>query len=287
MKFGLIANLKREGAAAAVKDFIDWAKKSGNELILSDRLRDISHNDLIFYSREELAEHAEVLVSMGGDGTILATARAVGKRSVPILGINLGSVGFLTQHKPDHLRRSLDRIIAGDYQIQERMMLKAEIVSGKGIAWPYALNDIVIDNGPVSRIIDISLTVNGENIVTYKADGLVLATPTGSTAYSLAVGGPITHPSMHAILASPISSFSLTTRPMVLAPDDIIEVRVGSQHEAAGLTLDGQVMVRLHDTDIVRVTRAEFTCKFIVFAENSFYKVLKNKLHWGFTPSAE
>jgi len=285
MKFGLIANLKREGAAEAVNDFIDWAKQTGNELILSDRLRDISHNDHAFYSREEIAEHVDLLVSMGGDGTILATARAVGKRGVPILGINLGSVGFLTQHKPDNLRKSLDRIIAGDYQIQERMMLKAEIESGKGIEWPYALNDIVIDNGPVSRIIDISLTVNGENIVTYKADGLVLATPTGSTAYSLAVGGPITHPSMHAILASPVSSFSLTTRPMVLAPSDIIEVRVDSQHEQAGLTLDGQVMVRLHDTDVVRVTRAEFTCKFIVFAENSFYKVLKNKLHWGFTPS--
>ncbi|MDH3938817.1 MAG: NAD(+)/NADH kinase, partial [candidate division Zixibacteria bacterium] len=152
---------------------------------------------------------------------------------------------------------------------------------------PYALNDVVIDNGPVARLIDINLEVNGEELVTYRADGLILSTPTGSTAYSLAAGGPILHPAMRAIVVSPIAAFSLSTRPMVFSASDTLELRIGSSHEVAGLTLDGQISAPLSDTDRLIISQADFCLKVIIFPTSSFYKVLKEKLHWGISPRAD
>ena len=287
MIFGLIANLKRKGARKAIGAFVKWADESSNHLVLCEELKGITGNNLEFAKRDDIAAQVDIMVSMGGDGTLLAAARAVGLADIPILGINLGSLGFLTQLTPNQLVPALNNITAGNYQIQERMLLKTEIAGGKKLEYPYALNDVVVDNGGISRLIDIKLTVNGEHIVTYKADGLVMATPTGSTAYSLAVGGPIMHPEMQAIIAAPISSFSLSTRPMVFSGTDVIELGIRSEHGRAGLTLDGQVMEKLGDTDSVTITKADFMSRFIVFPENSFYQVLKSKLHWGIMPTAK
>jgi NAD+ kinase len=286
MRFGLIANLKRSGAQEAIDFFIRWAEKSGNQLILEEKLKKFFHNGngVKFVSRNDIANGIDILVSMGGDGTLLASARVVGESGVPLLGINLGSLGFLTQLSPQQLLPALDAIIKKEYNIEERMLIKAEVPGIDPAESSYALNDIVIDNGPVSRMIDISLSVNDENIVTYKADGLIISTPTGSTAYSLAVGGPIMHPKMEAMIASPISAFSLTTRPMIFSANDKLEVKVLSPDHPAQLTLDGQVMLPLTDNPKIIITKADFYSKFIVFPGNTFYKVLKSKLHWGFTP---
>jgi len=286
MRFGLIANLKRAGARTAIDSFLSWAERSGTDIILCTELSGAFHDGLKFYPREQIAGEVDILVSMGGDGTLLATARAVGSSGTPLLGINLGSLGFLTQLTPQQLVPALDAIIKGDYQIEDRMLLKTEAVGQDMPDSPYALNDVVVDNGPISRLIDIDLTVNGEEVVTYRADGLVIATPTGSTAYSLAVGGPILHPKMEAIIAAPISSFSLATRPMVFSAEDCLELTVRSDHGEAGLTLDGQVMFQLKHMSKVRIRKAEFRTRFIVFPDNTFYKVLKNKLHWGKSPTA-
>ncbi len=286
MRFGLIANLKREGAREAIDSFIRWADSSGNELILCDELKVESDDGVKFSSRRDLAAKVDILVSMGGDGTLLASARAVGAAGTPLLGINLGSLGFLTQLTPQQLLPALDAICKGDYQIEKRMVLKAEMEGLQEAESPHALNDVVINNGPVSRLIDINLCVNGEDIVTYKADGLVISTPTGSTAYSLAVGGPIMHPKMEAMIAAPISAFALTTRPMIFSPEDELEVRIVSDDHHGGLALDGQVMVAIEGSAKVAITRADFHLKFIVFPENTFYKVLRSKLHWGHTPTA-
>jgi len=285
MRFGLITNLKRADALEAIETFIHWSKKSKNQLFFCDDLREISSDGLQFVSRQEIVSQVDVLVSMGGDGTVLSAVRTVGAQGTPVLGINIGSLGFLTQLTPQQLPSALDAIVKGEYQIEKRMLLKAEAERMNEVESPYALNDIVIDNGPISRLIDINLKVNGEDIVTYKADGLVIATPTGSTAYSLAVGGPIMHPKMEGMIAAPISSFSLNTRPMVFSPEDILEVKINSAHYQAGLTLDGQVMLPLKDSDIVVIKRADFYTNFIVFPNNSFYKILRNKLHWGYPPS--
>lgn len=288
MRFGLIANLKRRGAREAITTVQNWVKVNGHELLCcQDQLESICSNGVRSVPRAELAADSEILISMGGDGTFLASARAVGAAGTPVLGINLGSLGFLTQLRPHQLESALDAIANGEYLIEERMLLKTEIYGRPQLESPYALNDVVIDNGPVARLIDIKLSVNGEELVTYRADGLILATPTGSTAYSLAAGGPILHPAMKAIVVSPIAAFSLSTRPMVFSASDTLEVRVGSEHEVGGLTLDGQISAPLSDTDRLVISQADFRLKIVVFPESSFYKVLKEKLHWGISPQAD
>ena len=287
MRFGLIANLKREGGREAVEQLVKWAAESDNELLLCDALDLEVVRGLRLVSKNELSSAVDIVVSMGGDGTLLAAARRAGPAGIPLLGINLGSLGFLTQLSPKQLIPSLDAIVLGNYQTENRMLLKVDIANGEEIESPYALNDVVIDNGPVSRLIDINMQVNGEEVVSYRADGLIFATPTGSTAYSLAVGGPILHPTMEAIIVSPISSFSLSTRPMVISGRDTIEISIHSDHDVAGLTLDGQVMVNLKNGDKVRIRRAGFDIKLIAFPDRSFYRVLKSKLHWGYRPIAE
>ncbi len=284
MKFGLFANIARQGAREAVDSFISWANESSHEIILTQELADFTAENLTYAPREEVAAQADIVVSMGGDGTLLATAREVGNTGTPILGINLGSLGFLTQQTPRQLPSALDRIAAGEYEIENRMLLKADVHDEEQLLYPYALNDIVVDKGAVSRLIEVHFRVNGRDIVTYRADGIVIATPTGSTAYNLAVGGPILHPKMRSIIVSPISSFSLTTRPMLFDADDVLELTVKSHDRVVGLTIDGQVMVSLLETARVTITQADYDVRFIVFPDNSFYRVLRNKLHWGRPP---
>lgn len=284
MRFGLIANLTRIGARTAINTVLSWAKQHGHELILSTDLQKAVTGDYKFVPQDELAAQVDMIVSMGGDGTILGTGRSVGASGTPILGVNLGSLGFLTPRTPDQIIPSLDAVVAGDYKIAERMLLKALVYGKEVTELSTALNDIVLDNGPSSRVLDINLRVNGEDVVTYKADGLVIATPTGSTAYSLAVGGPIMHPSMEAMIAAPIAAFSLTTRPMIFSADDILELHVLSRGRVANLTLDGQIIVGVREGEPVTIRKADFKLKFVTFAENSYYRLLKNKLHWGVPP---
>lgn len=283
MRFGLIANLRRVGAADTIKCFINWTRQSGHESVLCADLKEAVASPETYLPREELVGQVDVLVAMGGDGTILSTARSVGSKGTPLLGINLGSLGFLTQQTPKELPAALEAIVAGNYRIEERIMLKAEVAGRDPL--PCALNDIVLDNGSVSRVLNINLKINGEDVVTYIADGLIISTPTGSTAYNLAVGGPIVNPVMDAMVASPIAPFSLTTRPMIIDGGDKLELTVLSEQHKAMLTLDGQVHVKLGDAEKVTISRADFRSRFIVFPDSSYYKLLRSKLHWGVPPS--
>mgnify|MGYP000899715897 FL=1 len=284
MRIGLFANMGRSGAGCAEESLLKWPAGTGNHVVMSSGLAEFTGECITHVPRRETARLSDIVVSMGGDGTMLASAREIGRAGTPILGINVGSLGFLTQLTPKQLVEALDAIAAGKYSIEDRMLLKATLDGDEQPEWPYALNDVVIDKGAVSRLIDVRFRVNGEDIVTYRADGIVIATPTGSTAYNLAVGGPILHPKMKGILAAPISSFSLTTRPMLFDRDDVLELTVESEGRVTSLTLDGQVMLPLQDGARVTITRADYALKFIVFPETSFYKVLRNKLHWGRPP---
>jgi NAD+ kinase len=286
MQFGLIANLKRQGAAEAIDTFIRWAKEHHESLILSDDLRHTVANHVSFAPASELPNLVDILVAMGGDGTILATARSVGSIGTPILGINLGSLGFLTQQTPQELVAALDAIVAGRFKIEERILLKACIAGRDPLPMPYALNDIVLDHGGTTRVLNINLKINGEDVVTYVADGLIIATPTGSTAYNLAVGGPIVCPNLDAMIASPIAAFSLTTRPMILSGHDKLELSVTTPGRTAQLTLDGQVDIEVLEFEKVLIERADFSARFVVFPENSYYKLLRSKLHWGVSPNS-
>ena len=285
MRLGLAANLRRVGAKEAIEATIGWARRTGHELVLADNLRTVAPSHDLYAREGDLRNGADMIVSMGGDGTLLLTARLVGASGVPILGINLGSLGFLTQRTPNQLVSSLDAIAEGRYQIEERMLLKVNASGRYRIPYPYALNDVVIDRGPSARLLDINLKANGEEVVEYKADGLIVSTPTGSTAYALSVGGPIVHPKIEAMVAAPIAPFSLTTRPMIFSGDDILELQLMTKYEEAHLTLDGQVGIAIREGEPIEISRAEYRIRLVTFRENSYYELLRSKLHWGIPPS--
>jgi len=284
MRFGIIVNFLRPDAGDAVITAAEWCKKHNHEVYLCDDIISQVKLDVRVCPRNEIWKFSDVVISMGGDGTILASVRALAGHSRPILGINLGSLGFLTQLTADKLESALNRVVGNDYRIEERLVLKTEVMGESALEYPYALNDVVVDKGNVSRVINLSLYANDEYICSYTADGLVISTPTGSTAYSLAVGGPILDPTMQAFIVSPISPFSLTTRPMIFPPDSILEIKVRSEHGNAMLTIDGQVATKFCPTGSIKVSRADHIAKLIRFSENSFYDILRKKLHWGKLP---
>ena len=284
MRFGIIANFQRPDAVDTVLMAARWCQRHNHEVYLSDENTPQIKLDVHSCPRNEIWKFVDVIVSMGGDGTILASVRALAGHSRPILGINLGSLGFLTQLMADRLESALDRVAGNDYHIEERLVLRTEVINDAPLEYPYALNDVVVDKGNVSRVINLSLYADDEYICSYTADGLVVSTPTGSTAYSLAVGGPILRPTMQAFIVSPISPFSLTTRPLIFPAESVLEIRIRSEHGNAMLTIDGQVATKFRPTGSIKVSRADHIAKLIRFEENSFYDILRKKLHWGKLP---
>jgi NAD+ kinase len=284
MRFGIFANFGRPDAVEAVNYIIDWCQKNNHEAFYCRQIADKVPEEARPLAADDLPDKADVVVSLGGDGTILATARTLKDTGLPILGINLGSLGFLTQLTPEQLECALARLVKNDYQIEERMVLRTEVMVGEKLGLPFALNDVVIDKGNISRVINLSLYADGEYISSYTADGMIVSTPTGSTAYSLAVGGPILAPCMNALIVTPISPFSLTSRPLVFPKETVLEIRVRSPHGNALLTIDGQVATSFSPKGTIQVSRADHTIKFVNFPETSFFEILRNKLHWGKLP---
>ncbi len=284
MKLGVIANIRRPNAKAVVKRVIKWCQSNGQEFFLSDNLKSIVPDGLPLASKDKLVEECDCLLAMGGDGTMLSTARLVGKCQIPILGINIGSLGFLTEQTPEDLESSLQRLKDGDYEVEDRIILEGSVSSEENGEKFYALNDFVVDKGKVSRMITLSLYANDDYICSYNADGLIISSPTGSTAYSLAVGGPILNPTMKAMIASPIAPHSLASRPLIFPHTDVLKIRVDFSHGYAILTADGQVDTKLPTGTSVYLKVADHVVRLIRFPANSFYMVLRSKLNWGVLP---
>jgi NAD+ kinase len=284
---GIIANPKKPKVKETIQSIINWAEKNNIEFYLGEELVSlVTHKDKAL-PRERLPQKAEVIVSLGGDGTMLASARAVSDKGNPILGINLKSFGFLTEIKADDLNKTLNRLLKKDFRIEKRMVLKAKIMD-KDEPYLYALNDVVIDKGGVARLIQMHLYDNEEFICSYSADGLIVSTPTGSTAYSLASGGPIINPRLNAIIVTPICPHTLASRPIIFLENDRLKVVVESTGERdAILTADGQVARPVKSGRSVVVEKAEHTINLIRFTESSFYDILRKKLHWGARPKGE
>ncbi|HJU83244.1 MAG TPA: NAD(+)/NADH kinase [Holophagaceae bacterium] len=224
---------------------------------------------------------ATLCLVLGGDGTLLSAARRVGLRGTEILGLNLGSLGFLTAHPVSEARKTVEAYFAGTLARDRRMMLEAELWRGEErlIAQP-VLNDAVLAKGALARIMDMGLRVGEEDAGTLKADGLIVATPTGSTAYSLSAGGPILHPSLEAFVISPICPHTLTLRPSVVPADRTLTITVGDA-EDSHLTLDGQVGRKVHIGDRLVLRRAEATITLLQHPDLNYYGLLQQKLHWG------
>ena len=233
-------------------------------------------------TREDLASEVDLIVVLGGDGTLLAAARAVGGRNIPLLAVNLGGLGFLMTTSPHELYAVLDCVLAGKFDIQCRTMLRGELVRGQqAVAFYDALNDVVINKAAMARVIDMDAYVDDNFVCSYRADGLIVSTPTGSTAYSLSAGGPVIYPSVAALCVTPICPHTLTNRPVVLPDTARVEIVVKGADDASYLTVDGQVGVDLRSHDRVRVSSSPNRVHLIQPQRMRFFEVLRNKMKWG------
>lgn len=280
-KVGIIAKTQHRMAGESLKKISGWLKDRGIEVYMdkdtSGVIGEKSH-----YKRPEIPSLTGLIIVLGGDGTLLSVARLIEERDVPILGVNLGSLGFLTEIGMDEIYPVLENVIRGDFTVENRIMLDVFIYrEGKMVANYCALNDVVINRGTLARIVYLEIKINGLYVTTYRSDGLIIATPTGSTAYSLAAGGPIVYPTMNALILSPICPHTLTNRPIVI-PDDVkIEINLITPDEGALATLDGQVGYSLNYRDTIEIKKAKNTIKLIQAPGKNYYDVLRKKLKWG------
>jgi NAD+ kinase len=236
--------------------------------------------------REALAQRADLILVLGGDGTLLSIARLVGERETPILGINLGGLGFLTEITTEEAQATLARVLAGDYETDRRITLEAHVEShaegGRLVSREAfrALNDVVINKRALGRMLELHVTADGERFTTYRADGLIIATPTGSTAYALSAGGPIVFPSLDVVLLAPICPHTLSNRPVVLPDSFDIEVRIRSDDDGAMLTVDGQQTAHIGAADTLHVRRGKYQVV-LVRSSHNYFEIWRNKLRWG------
>jgi NAD+ kinase len=233
--------------------------------------------------RGDLAAEVDLIVVLGGDGTLLAVARAVGARDVPILGVNLGTLGFLAETGREELIPSLAAVLDDRFQVEERMRFDVRVLrDGEELGAYIALNDAVVSNTALSRMVDVRTRIDGAEVGTYHADGVIVATPTGSTAYSLSAGGPLLLPSLDAVVLTPISPHALTQRPLVLPGNSVVELEVqASRGGEVHLTVDGQVGRALEEGDCVVVRRAEHPARLLVPPGRNRFEVMRKKLRWG------
>jgi NAD+ kinase len=232
--------------------------------------------------REKLASNADLLIVLGGDGTLLAAARAMHDREVPILPVNLGSLGFLTSVKMSELYSMLELFLKNEHRINLRMMLHAEVLrAGSRMHSARALNEAVVNQAALARLMDFDVHIDGSHVGRYRADGLIVATPTGSTAYSLAAGGPIVHPEIDAFLITPICPHMLTHRPLVVPGNSKIEITFSHIGEPVHLTLDGQVGFELEGKDRISIAKSPIRVPLVRPLKKTYFEILREKLRWG------
>ncbi len=275
--------LKRQDArvSSVVSDIISWLQARNMEVFVDQNAIEECPSGTRPVPAQELARQVDLVSVFGGDGTLLYAARLVGASGVPILGINLGSLGFLAEVKLSDVYKAFECIFRGQYQVEERMLLDVGALrNGQPIGRYLALNDAVINKGALARIIELEVRVNGEPVLLTRADGLIVSTPTGSTAYSLAAGGPILYPTLEAFIIAPICPHTLTNRPVVIPDRDVLEVCLWRGTDVM-LTIDGQVGMPLQQHDCVRVHRAGSTLRLVMPFGNSFFRLLREKLRWG------
>ena len=279
-KIGIIVKRNKPEAIPVVQDLIRWFEDRHVESFLEPELAAVIPHPAL--KQEEMPFAVDMVIVLGGDGTLLAAARAIQKRRVPILGINLGGLGFLTEVTLSEVYAMLDDILKGNYDIDKRMLLHARVLRNDKVLHEFVvLNDVVITKGALARIIELETNVNNEYLTTFRADGLIIATPTGSTGYSMAAGGPIVYPSLHSIIITPICPHALTNRPIIVSEDAIINVILRSDGEEVLLTLDGQVGFKVGVNDLVEVKKETGVITLIKSPSKSYFKVLRTKLMWG------
>ena len=286
-RIGIIAKRNSPEAIALVKNMAEWLRPKGIEVYVEKEVAKALSAQmpglaLKTVDGEDIAEHVEMIIVAGGDGTLLSVARQVVGRNIPILGVNLGGLGFLTEIPIEEVYPALDKVLEGDYRADQREVLHVSVIrKGKTLADYMVLNDAVINKGALARIIDLETTINGEHLTTFKSDGLILSTPTGSTAYNLSAGGPIVYPTLDCIIITPICSHTLTNRPIVIPDQVIVRVILKTRQQEVILTLDGQQGFPLEFDDEIEVKKSDEHILLIKSPHRHFFGLLREKLKWG------
>lgn len=280
-RLGIITKPNEPRAAELAAHIAEWAADHEINLFVNNRVRDLPPGTFSASARE-IADHCDLLIVLGGDGTMISTARLVAGRGTPVLGINLGTLGYLTEFAMDEAMPALEYVVRGEYEIDKRTMLDWQVLrDGDQVGGGTALNDVVLNKSALARIIDIDCWVGSHYVTGYRADGLIVATPTGSTAYNLSAGGPIIAPATEAISICPICPHTLTNRPLVLPFSVEIALQMNTHEQEVMLTSDGQIGLPLMAGDRVEIRKSEKTFNTVCANDRDYFEILRSKLRWS------
>lgn len=286
-RVGIIVKPHQPDALQTICGVLEWLSARGIVLagtseIERERIEHQTGCAVETFATDQLAANVDLMLVLGGDGTMIATARMLGDCEVPVLGVNYGGLGYLAEFRIEELYSALESILAGNYRVDTRVMLAVELLrESKEVTHHRVLNDVVINKSALARIIEIEAYLNGQFVNSFRADGLIVSTPTGSTAYNLSAGGPVIYPSMNAIVITPICPFTLSNRPIVVPDDAMIDLCLKTENEDVALTLDGQVGFPLQTQDRVRIRKSAATFKLVQPMNRNYFEVLRDKLRWG------
>ncbi len=280
-KIGLVVKRQETRARAVVDQLFDWTAERGIEILVDSRDAAAPRPGATL-PPERLVEQADMLVVLGGDGTMLGAARLVAGRGTPVLGVNFGTLGYLTEFTDADLFPALEEIVRGDYATDPRVMIDCAIERrGRAVERAIALNDVVINTSALARILEIDCWIDGKFVTYYRADGLIVSTPTGSTAYNVSAGGPILMPSMGAFVLNPICPHTLSNRPLVVPDTVAIDLKLRPTGEEVTLTIDGQIGFKLAVNDHILLRKSAATFNVVTPRDRNYFEVLRNKLRWG------
>lgn len=286
-RVGIVLKPHQPQALKTICELTIWLGQRGIELvggpqIERERIEHETGCSVVEVEPDKLAAAVDLVLVLGGDGTMIATARLMADEEVPVLGVNYGGLGYLTEFRIEELYDALEMILADNFRLDKRVMLSVELHRGDQIVTHNrVLNDVVINKSALARIIEIDTFLNSQFVSSFRADGLIVSTPTGSTAYNLSAGGPIIFPSMNAVVLTPICPFTLSNRPLVVPDDAVIELLLKTAHEEVSLTLDGQVGFPLAVNDRVIIRKSRTTFNLIQPSNRNYFDVLRDKLRWG------
>jgi NAD+ kinase len=279
-KIGIISKTGISEPVTILKELLPWLRQKGYETFID--VETASVLNIEGFARSQIPSLSDLIIVLGGDGTLISTCRLVADKGVPVLGVNIGGLGFLAEIPVEKLYEMLEMVLTGDCPIEERLMLKAQVFRhGALIAEYNVLNEVVVNKAALARIIDLETYINQSYVTTFRADGLIISTPTGSTAYSLSAGGPVLYPTLDNIVVTPICPHTLTNRPIVLAGNSIIEVILRSPTERVYLTLDGQVGFSVMQNDTIIVEKSPFKTRLLIPCDRDYFEILRKKLKWG------
>jgi NAD+ kinase len=286
MRFAIFANLRHTAIKEIVPPWLAWLSQRAEVVVTENlaQLLNLSRAQVVTAPRTQVFLGCDMMITLGGDGTILSAAHLIGRAGVPIFGVKFGGLGFLAEIGPEEFYPALESFLAGNFEIQNRMVLEAQFPASPLTAPLYAMNDFVIDRGGHYRLVRLMTHIDNEFLNTYIADGLIVATPTGSTAYSLSAGGPILPPEMNAMVITPICPHSLSARPVVIPDEKIVRLELAGGEAEINLSADGQTICKIAPGAPVEIRKADYCIKLVRktnphFA--GFYDMLRAKLHWG------